>query len=87
MTRGLLENMFSTKLDPDEKVNDFLTNNPVSSVHIKKHKGRLPYSVFKPHSDQIVFIKSIFQNRPPTIFFTYPKYTKKTRESDRLKIY
>lgn len=43
--------MFSTKLDPDEKVNDFLTNNPVSSVHIKKHKGRLPYSVFKPHSD------------------------------------
>lgn len=51
LTRGLLDNLFNNKYDPDEKVNDFLINNPVSSIFLKKHKGRLPYSVFKPHSD------------------------------------
>ena len=70
-----------------EKVQNFLINNPISQVFIKKEKGRLPYSVFKPNSDTIYFLKSIFDKRPPTAYFPYPKYCKVDRESDRIRTY
>ena len=54
---------------------------------MRKEKGRLPYSVFKPHAETIYFVKSIFDKRPPTAFFPYPKYTKVTRESERIRPY
>ena len=47
----------------------------------------MPYSVFKPHSEYVSFLKSIFDKRPPTVFFHYPKYTKVLRESDRVRTY
>ena len=56
-------------------------------MFLKKEKGRLPYSVFKPHAEKVYFLKSIFDQRPPTAFFPYPKYTKKTREADRIRSY
>lgn len=61
----------------------------MSNVFLRKEKGRLPYSVFKPHADEIYFLKSIFDKRPPTAYFPYPKYTKKLRESkeQRVKVY
>lgn len=71
--------------NPYEKVNQFLQRNPLCQEFIRKEKGRLPYSVFKPHSENIYFIKSIYDKRPPTVFFPYPKYTKVIRESDRIK--
>jgi hypothetical protein len=70
-----------------EKVANFLINNPLCQTFIKKEKGRLPYSVFKPHSETIYFLKSIFDKRPPTVFFPYPKYVKVKRESDRVREY
>jgi tubulin polyglutamylase TTLL4 len=36
---------------------------------IRREKGRLPYSVFKPHASDVTFLKSIFEGRPPTAFF------------------
>ncbi len=74
-------------VSPIEKVQNFLVNNPLCQAFIKKEKGRLPYSVFKPHSEKVYFLKSIFDKRPPTAFFPYPKYTKKTRESERARQY
>ena len=38
------------EVDVIEKVDRFLEENPVCPMFIKKEKGRLPYSVFKPHS-------------------------------------
>jgi hypothetical protein len=70
-----------------EKVQNFLINNPLCQTFIKKEKGRLPYSVFKPHAEKVVFLKSVFDKRPPTAFFPYPKYTKKARECDRMRHY
>lgn len=43
--------------------------------------------MFKPHADVTYFLKSIFDKRPPTAFFPYPKYTKAKRTSDRLRQY
>jgi len=43
--------------------------------------------VFKPHAEKVYFLKSIFEKRPPTAFFPYPKYTKKTRDCDRIRGY
>jgi hypothetical protein len=65
----------------------FLLNNPLCQTFIKKEKGRLPYSVFKPHAEYVSFIKSIFDKRPPTVFFPYPKYTKTSRDSERIRTY
>ena len=31
-----------------EKVTQFMEENPVSQAFLKREKGRLPYSVFKP---------------------------------------
>lgn len=70
-----------------EKVQNFLLNNPLCQTFIKKEKGRLPYSVFKPHAEKVFFIKSVFDKRPPTGFFPYPKYTKQTRQTDRVRQY
>jgi hypothetical protein len=36
-----------------EKVQNFLLNNPLCQAFIKKEKGKLPYSVFKPHADRV----------------------------------
>jgi DNA replication initiation complex subunit (GINS family) len=33
-----------------EKVENFFNENPISANFIRKEKGKLPYSVFKPHS-------------------------------------
>jgi len=52
-----------------DKVEEFLFDNPVSMTFIKREKGKLPYSVFKPHSSDLTFIKSIYEGRPPTAFF------------------
>lgn len=62
-----------------------MIENPLSELFIKKEKARLPYSVFKPAADEYVFLKSVFQNRPPTAFFPYPSYVKVERHSKRLK--
>jgi hypothetical protein len=47
----------------------------------------LPYSVFKPHSERVYFLKSIFDKRPPIAYFPYPRYTKKQRDCDRIRTY
>lgn len=41
---------------------------------MKREKGKLPYSVFKPTNDNVNFVKSAFKGRPPTVFFEYPSY-------------
>jgi hypothetical protein len=43
--------------------------------------------VFKPHSEEVYFLKSIFDKRPPTAFFPYPKYCRVSRDSDRVRKY
>jgi len=53
-----------------------MDKNPVNPLFIRRERGRLPYSVFKPHSTEIPFLKSIFENRPPVAFFQYPAYVK-----------
>jgi hypothetical protein len=62
-----------------------LINNPLSQLFLKKEKARLPYSVFKPAADEYTFLKSVFENRPPTAFFPYPSYVKTLRQSERLR--
>jgi hypothetical protein len=55
---------------------------------LKKHKGRLPYSVFRARGTKIYFLKSIFEKRPPTAYFPYPKYCKLSRDpGERLRVY
>ena len=78
---------YLNKFNPMEKVQNFLVDNPLCQVFLKKEKGRLPYSVFKPHAEKVCFLKSIFDKRPPTAFFPYTKYTKKTRECERTRAY
>jgi hypothetical protein len=69
------------------KVKEFIKKNPINHGFIRKEKGKLPYSVFKPSSESVFFIKSVFDKRPPTAFFPYPKYTKNKRDSDRIRRY
>ena len=73
-----------SKLDSRYKVEKFLADNPVSQTFIKREKGRLPYSVFKPHAEEPTFLMSIFKNRPATMFFQYPSYVKTERTCDRI---
>ena len=47
----------------------------------------MPYSVFKPHAVDTTFLKSIFENRPPTAFFQYPSYVKLEKKCDRIRKY
>ena len=61
--------------------------NPLNMSFIRREKSRLPYSVFKPHATEITFLKSIFENRPPTAFFQYPPYVKYERKCDRIRKY
>jgi hypothetical protein len=56
-------------------------------MFIKREKGRLPYSVFKPHAQDSTFLESIFEGRPATAFFQYPPYVKIERKCDRIKKY
>jgi tubulin polyglutamylase TTLL4 len=56
------------------KVEHFIAENPVSNAFLKREKGRLPYSVFKPTADTVKFIKSEYPDRPPAVFFSYPTY-------------
>ena len=69
------------------KVSLFIQGNPLNSVFIRREKARLPYSVFKPHSNHVTFLKSIFENRPPTAFFPYPSYVNYERSCDRIRTY
>lgn len=58
------------------------------TTFMRKHKGRLPYSVFRPHSTNVYFLKSVFDKRPPTAFFPYPRYCKDIRDpGERLRMY
>lgn len=71
------------KEDTDHKVKTFIIDNPVSAAFLKREKGKLPYSVFKPTSDNVTFYKSAFKGRPPTVFIEYPSYvSQKTIFSD-----
>ena len=69
------------------KVENFIENNPLNLVFIRREKARLPYSMFKPHAQNIYFLKSIYSNRPPTAFFPYPSYVQLERQSDRVLAY
>lgn len=86
LSLGQLEHL-GKEHNPIDKVSNFINSNPLCQTFIRKEKGRLPYSVFKPHSETLHFIKSIFDKKPPTLFFPYPKYTKHSRESDRVRTY
>jgi len=61
--------------------------NPLNQKFLQKEKGRLPYSVFKPHASQVTFLKSIFEGRPPIAFFQYPSYVGIKRVADRIRMY
>lgn len=77
--------MLTFKQEPvSEKVAKFIQDNPVSQKFILREKGKLPYSVFKPVSQTVCLLKSVFANRPATLFFQYPDYIPKQRRSDRL---
>lgn len=54
-------------------------------MFIRKEKGKLPYSVFKPHSLKVHFLRSVFEGRQPTAFFPYPSYVKLDRKCDRIR--
>jgi hypothetical protein len=44
--------------------------------------------VFRRHNDSIFFLKSIFDKRPPTAYFPYPRYcTPQKDPEDRLRTY
>ena len=62
------------KEDQDHKVKTFIIDNPVSAAFLKREKGKLRYSVFKPTNDTVSFYKSAFKGRPPTVFVEYPSY-------------
>lgn len=70
-----------------QKVEAFMQNNPINPNFIRREKARLPYSVFKPHSKEVYFLKSIYEGRPPTAFFPYPSYVKIERTSNRVRTY
>lgn len=54
---------------------------------VRREKGKLPYSVFKPHSNEINYLKSVFAGRPKTVFFPYPVYINKQRKCDRIRTF
>jgi hypothetical protein len=68
-------------------VKAFILENPVSAAFLKREKGKLPYSVFKPTNDVVNFMKSTFKGRPPTVFFEYPSYVslRNVYNKDRVK--
>jgi hypothetical protein len=66
------------------KVEKFMEDNPLSALFLKRDRCRLPYSVFKPHSEVTTFLESIFKDRPPTAFFQYPPYVKLERKCNRI---
>lgn len=71
----------------EQKVQGFLVRNPLNQRFIQKTKGLLPKSVFKPHANQVTFLKSIFEGRPPVAFFQYPSYVGIKRVADRIRMY
>lgn len=64
-----------------------MLSNPINPNFIRREKARLPYSVFKPHSDEVYFLKSVYEGRPPTAFYPYPNYVKIERQSNRVRTY
>lgn len=54
---------------------------------MKREKGKLPYSMFKGVSNDVFFYSSLFENRPSTAFFPYPRYTKEVSNMSRVKKY
>ncbi len=72
------------KQNSEAKVNTYLDANPLNLLFIKREKGRLPYSVFKPHAQELTFINSVFEGRPATAFFQYPSYVKIERQCPRI---
>lgn len=70
-----------------QKVEAFMLSNPINPNFIRREKARLPYSVFKPHSDEVYFLKSVYEGRPPTAFYPYPNYVKIERQSNRVRTY
>lgn len=80
--------MIDNPLTMSQKVVNFLRDNPMRQTFLRKQRGRLPYSVFRPHAQQVCFLKSIFSKRPPTVYFPYPKYCKIVRDpGERLRTY
>jgi hypothetical protein len=71
----------------ESKVDLYLQENPLNLMFIKREKGRLPYSVFKPHAQESTFLESIFEGRQATAFFQYPAYVKIERKCDRIRKY
>ena len=70
------------------KVEKFLKRNPVSNYFIKRYKGcPTPEFFFKPTADKLIFVKSMFEGRPPTAFFPYPDYISVKRMPDRISVY
>ena len=68
----------------DVKVTKFLEANPLSKAFLKREKGRLPYSVFKPTAQNVMFVKSNYKFRPPTVFFPYPSYVSAEHPQQKL---
>ena len=64
-----------------------MDQNPVNKTFLRREKGRLPYSVFKPSNNLQPFLKSIYEGRPPVVFFQYPPYVGIERTSERLRVY
>lgn len=46
-----------------------LVSNPLSSSLLKKNGRKMPSSVNKPHSEIILMLRSVYEGRPPTVFF------------------
>jgi hypothetical protein len=64
-----------------------MESNPINLTFIRRERGRLPYSVFKPSNNQVTFLKSIFEGRPPVAFFQYPSYVKQQKVCNRIRQY
>ena len=88
LTPTKLKNVHEIK-NSDEKVELYMSQNPIDTSVVRKDKGKLPYSVFKATADKVTFIQSIYKKRPPTIFFHYPKYVGVAKEvqEKRLRSY
>ena len=55
--------------------------------HQRKNK-KVPGSVRKPTCETVVMVKSPIKNRPDVVFFSYPHYVGKEKESyQKLKEY
>ena len=74
--------------DPSSPVDDGGTNdqysprNVVAKMLMKKDR-KIPGSVYKPHSEEIILLQSVALGQPQPsarVFFSYPKYCLKGEE-------